>query len=126
MGHYFWSATGIDLRLQGKFFETFNPMSGHFEDFTFDFEYANWGFKMEVLCNYPEARLEGSVTMKNHTIYASERRKSNYVNSYVSYSAPQDLHMSQHHNTAPTDLILDRSAYRIRLISSCVADTNAP
>jgi hypothetical protein len=58
---------------------------------THDFQYANWGWVMEVHCGYPEARLTGEIYMKNNTSYESGFRLSAMTNGYMSYTGPGNL-----------------------------------
>lgn len=58
----------------------------------FDFDYATWGWDIEVLCNYPEAFVTGYVDFINHTTYSgSGTKEAPMMNGYIVYFGPANF-----------------------------------
>jgi len=58
----------------------------------------------EVLCQYPEADLEGHIYFKNHTILSNIERLGEATNGYVSYSGPENITLIDIYSIAPMSI----------------------
>ena len=120
-----FSMTNTDLKIYGKAFTSYDGMDLNLLNITFDFDYATWGFRCDVDCNFPEAPTEGEMVLYNNTIYSGSGVKSDkayMLNSYFSYSGPANVTISHCKFLAESDLLTNRSIMRMRLLTNCVAD----
>jgi hypothetical protein len=62
------------MKVHGKTLVTHDPLDLHLINISFEYDYANYAWIIEVDCNYPEARLDGEIELKNHTVYFNTKK----------------------------------------------------
>lgn len=111
--------TNCEFKLHGTPFLTNDPLDFTLKNITFAYDYTPGGFVLVIDCNYPEARLSAEIVLKNNTIKFDDERKVDMVNSYITYTGPGNLTVTDCHASIHSDLTTDRSTFWFTLESRC-------
>ena len=120
-----FSMTNVDMKIYGQFFTTFDALNLNLQNIRFDFDYATWGFRCDVECNFPEAPTEAEMVLFNNTVFSgsgSKYDKASMMNAYFSYLGPGNVTLTHSKFLAESDLRTMRSVVRLRLMTGCLAD----
>lgn len=88
--------TGRNLHfaVYGKIFLTNDPLQFDVNDVELLMDYTNEGFVLEVMCNYPEAYLNGEVKLDNWRAYYIHTRFVRMTNAVISHTGPGNITMT--------------------------------
>ena len=82
----------LNFEISGYTMQTRYPLNLYVEHIAVDYTQNIKGFMLEIDCNYPEANLEGLISIKNISAYYENDREINQTTgNFFSYNGPADL-----------------------------------
>ena len=82
----------LNFEISGYTMQTRYPLNLYAEHIAVDYTQNTKGFMLEIDCNYPEANLEGLISIKNISAYYENDREFNQTTgNFFSYNGPADL-----------------------------------